>query len=72
MHPIHILDKKKTKQKHILDKKNNHYNFWGNWLIFWGIWGETGLILGIWGAKAKYFQVDEDFFRNLGRSMQYF
>ena len=27
-----------------------------NWLIFWGVWGEAGLILGIWGAKANTFR----------------
>ena len=39
-----------------------------NWLIFWGIWGETELILRIWEAKVKYFEGAEEFsFMDLGR-----
>ena len=37
-------------------------HFKENWLILLGILGEAELILGILGAKAKYFQVAEDFF----------
>ena len=29
------------------------------------IWGEAELFLGIWGAKAKYFQGDENIFSGL-------
>ena len=37
------------------------------WLICFGIAGEAELILGIWGAKAKYLQGAEDFFRGFGK-----
>ena len=46
----------------ILKKKNRE-----NWLIFWGIWGDSALILRIWGSKEKYFSGAEEFsFRDLG------
>ena len=44
-------------------------HFIENWLIFFGFLGEVELILRIWGAKEKYFQGAEDFFRDFGRSM---
>ena len=48
-------------------------HFKENWLIFLGMWGEAELILRIWGAKEKYFQeVEEFYFKDLGRSMHYF
>ena len=35
--------------------------------------GDLGrLVYVIWGAKTKYFQGAEDFFRDLRRSMHYF
>ena len=43
----------------ILQKK---IHFRENWLIFWGIWGETELILRILEAKVKYFEGAEEFF----------